>query len=430
MSTNKSEPYKAYCEVHDSFFNDAFFIHNDDFHGYLSKSLSLDLQLMDHGCPCLAGNSEPQLPLLGMLPQLHHHPYHPHHYPEYFALPSVGDFDRLTPALEDLPTPSMYSVDDYPFESSASPPGNDEAPTPAVAAPSPAMYSCPDEAYLLPPSANFGLADEDDANYFAREPSSGHEELDAAAAAEPRGLTMPRRSSAQVLVPPQIPQTPPPREPTIGDVPPAVEEKDLPIQQQRPRKRLPDSAPDRYKRAPPLPLPPRHDEQEPDEWYYREDDDYEDEEEETHPPPAKRRRTSPKKKSVDTSHSPWSPAPDGDRSEKDRFLVEKRNAGWKYSAIKKEGGFEEAESTLRGRFRTLTKDRTQRVRKPQWQKQDIELLPLAVETACKGKDPAAETAIAWEKVATILHELGSTYKFSSGACHKMWDKIQDDADEQ
>lgn len=158
MSTNISEPYKAYCEVsssssalfkqlssfypyvlslsiyslntrpkvitnsaygqvHDSFFNDAFFIHNDDFHGFLSKSLSLDLQLMDHGCPCLAGSSEPQLPLLGMLPQPHHYPYHPQHYPEYFALPSVGDFDRLTPTLEDLPTPSMYSVDDYPFGS-------------------------------------------------------------------------------------------------------------------------------------------------------------------------------------------------------------------------------------------------------------------------------------------------------------------------
>lgn len=261
-------------------------------------------------------------------------------------------------------------------ESSASPPGNDEAPTPGAAAPSPAMYSCPDDAYLLPPSAHFGLADGDDANYFAQEPSSGQEELDAAAATEARGLMMPRRSSARVFVPPQIPQTPPPREPTFGDVPPAVEEKNPPIQQQRPRKRLPDSAPDRYKRAPPLPLPlplpPRYDEHEPDEWHDREDDDYEDEEEEeTHPPPTKRRRTSPKKKSVDTGHSPSSPAPDGDRSEKDRFLVEKRKAGWKYSAIKQEGGFDEAESTLRGRFRTLTKDRTQRVRKPQWQKQDV-----------------------------------------------------------
>jgi hypothetical protein len=42
-----------------------------------------------------------------------------------------------------------------------------------------------------------------------------------------------------------------------------------------------------------------------------------------------------------------------------------------YKDIKRLGGFEEAESTLRGRFRTLTKSKEQRVRKPQWKDKDV-----------------------------------------------------------
>jgi hypothetical protein len=44
-----------------------------------------------------------------------------------------------------------------------------------------------------------------------------------------------------------------------------------------------------------------------------------------------------------------------------------------YKEIRRKGGFIEAESTLRGRFRTLTKHRDARVRKPEWTENDVSL---------------------------------------------------------
>ena len=42
-----------------------------------------------------------------------------------------------------------------------------------------------------------------------------------------------------------------------------------------------------------------------------------------------------------------------------------------YREIRKQGNFKEAESTLRGRYRTLTKSKEARVRKPEWQDKDV-----------------------------------------------------------
>ncbi|KAI9166570.1 hypothetical protein HJFPF1_02679 [Paramyrothecium foliicola] len=121
---------------------------------------------------------------------------------------------------------------------------------------------------------------------------------------------------------------------------------------------------------------------------------------------------------------PKFPDPEGaGRAAKDKFLVEQRNLGHPYSEIKAMGKFREAESTLRGRFRTLTKDREERVRKPQWTKEDMDLLPSAVHKACQGQDPN-RMHVPWEKVAAVLHEMGGSYRFGSGACHKMWDKLE------
>ncbi|EEH10206.1 conserved hypothetical protein [Histoplasma capsulatum G186AR] len=57
-------------------------------------------------------------------------------------------------------------------------------------------------------------------------------------------------------------------------------------------------------------------------------------------------------------------------SEKDEYLIQCKRAGMSYKEIKEKGNFSEAESTLRGRFRTLTKRKEQRVRKPRWQEKD------------------------------------------------------------
>ena len=61
------------------------------------------------------------------------------------------------------------------------------------------------------------------------------------------------------------------------------------------------------------------------------------------------------------------------RRKSDQFLVDSKLAGMSYRDIRAMGHFKEAESTLRGRFRTLTKCKEHRVRKPQWQEKDVSL---------------------------------------------------------
>jgi hypothetical protein len=60
-----------------------------------------------------------------------------------------------------------------------------------------------------------------------------------------------------------------------------------------------------------------------------------------------------------------------ERREKDQFLVEAKRAGMTYREIRRKGGFAEAESTLRGRYRALTKNKEARVRKPEWTEKDV-----------------------------------------------------------
>ena len=60
-----------------------------------------------------------------------------------------------------------------------------------------------------------------------------------------------------------------------------------------------------------------------------------------------------------------------ERRAKDEFLIESKQKGMTYKQIRLAGGFTEAESTLRGRYRTLTKSREARVRKPEWSTRDV-----------------------------------------------------------
>ena len=57
--------------------------------------------------------------------------------------------------------------------------------------------------------------------------------------------------------------------------------------------------------------------------------------------------------------------------ERNTFLIDCKRRGLSYKDIKRVGEFKEAESTLRGRYRTLTKSKDQRVRKPKWQDKDV-----------------------------------------------------------
>lgn len=60
-----------------------------------------------------------------------------------------------------------------------------------------------------------------------------------------------------------------------------------------------------------------------------------------------------------------------ERAKKDEFLVQNKRAGMTYREIRRKGNFTEAESTLRGRYRTLTKDKNARVRKPEFLDNDV-----------------------------------------------------------
>lgn len=58
---------------------------------------------------------------------------------------------------------------------------------------------------------------------------------------------------------------------------------------------------------------------------------------------------------------------------RDLELLGLRAQGISYREIKQKYGFTEAESTLRGRYRTLTKSKDKRVRKPVWKDKDVSL---------------------------------------------------------
>jgi hypothetical protein len=63
--------------------------------------------------------------------------------------------------------------------------------------------------------------------------------------------------------------------------------------------------------------------------------------------------------------------PDQQREEKNALLERGRRAGMTYGQIKSEYDWSDAESTLRGRYRTMMKKPHERVRKPKWQARDV-----------------------------------------------------------
>ncbi|KAJ5218180.1 uncharacterized protein N7498_000279 [Penicillium cinerascens] len=108
------------------------------------------------------------------------------------------------------------------------------------------------------------------------------------------------------------------------------------------------------------------------------------------------------------------------------LLIDWKRRGLSYKDIKRIGGFKEAESTLRGRFRTLTKTKEQRVRKPKWTERDVQLLCEAV-TICS--DPSLGLSgppkVSWKKVAQYIWAHGGSYQFGNATCKKKWCEIHD-----
>ncbi|CCF34349.1 hypothetical protein CH063_06367 [Colletotrichum higginsianum] len=117
-----------------------------------------------------------------------------------------------------------------------------------------------------------------------------------------------------------------------------------------------------------------------------------------------------------------SPMDPTERSAKDEYLLKAKQEGLTYREIRVKGNFTEAESTLRGRYRTLTKNKEARVRKPEWTDKDVHLLQRAVRKFAKGNDPAS-TKIPWKQVAEYIQRNGGSYLFGNATCRKKWDEL-------
>ncbi|KAJ5371925.1 hypothetical protein N7517_003931 [Penicillium concentricum] len=120
--------------------------------------------------------------------------------------------------------------------------------------------------------------------------------------------------------------------------------------------------------------------------------------------------------------------------ERNTFLIDCKRRGLSYKDIKRVGRFKEAESTLRGRYRTLTKSKDQRVRKPKWQDKDIRLLCEAVSIHGETHDAynsltnismnmSEPPKVSWKKVAEHIWRNGGSYHFGNATCKKKWCEI-------
>ncbi|KAL7943531.1 hypothetical protein V8C42DRAFT_359204 [Trichoderma barbatum] len=112
-----------------------------------------------------------------------------------------------------------------------------------------------------------------------------------------------------------------------------------------------------------------------------------------------------------------------ERAAKDLFLVQSRLDNISYKEIKRLGKFTEAESTLRGRYRTLTKAKKDRVRDPKWTSSDIHLLKEAVRVLGHGVHPA-RAKLSWMAVSNYISNHGGSYEFGYSTCHRRWTHLE------
>ncbi|KYG41683.1 hypothetical protein M433DRAFT_137840 [Acidomyces richmondensis BFW] len=109
-------------------------------------------------------------------------------------------------------------------------------------------------------------------------------------------------------------------------------------------------------------------------------------------------------------------------SASNQALIRMRNEGISYKEIRRRLNLREAESTLRGRVRMLTKDKSERVRKPTWSPNDLRILRRAVNHfATHSRTRSGK--IPWKMVSKWIQENGGSYAFGPATCAKKWDAI-------
>ncbi|KAJ4169818.1 hypothetical protein NW754_005965 [Fusarium falciforme] len=119
------------------------------------------------------------------------------------------------------------------------------------------------------------------------------------------------------------------------------------------------------------------------------------------------------------------PPPDhNSRASRDQYLIDRRADGFTYREIREAGGFVEAEPTLRGRWRTLTKDPEQRLRKPKWEQNDLVLLRrVTYRWFTDNNKQVGDARPPWKILAQEMFDEGASYHFGSGTISKMWDIV-------
>lgn len=132
----------------------------------------------------------------------------------------------------------------------------------------------------------------------------------------------------------------------------------------------------------------------------------------------------------------------------DRILIQGKTDGLTYKEIRRKlVGEKPAESTLRGRYRSLTKARKDRVRKPVWSAVDVSIprtltrdltncaqIGLLNESVRQEFDRIARlyadpktltrdqklSKVQWKKVADYIEEEGGSYHFGNSTCKRKW----------
>ncbi|TLD29287.1 hypothetical protein PspLS_04069 [Pyricularia sp. CBS 133598] len=107
------------------------------------------------------------------------------------------------------------------------------------------------------------------------------------------------------------------------------------------------------------------------------------------------------------------------------FIHEMREEGLSFREIQAAGPFVQAESTLRGRYRTYVTDKALRPRKTEWTVADDVFLWDAVRHYRHVGRHSRSDHIPWQKVRDYIFEAGGTHKFWSASCHKRWKMLRD-----
>ncbi|KAF2218950.1 hypothetical protein BDZ85DRAFT_285835 [Elsinoe ampelina] len=128
-----------------------------------------------------------------------------------------------------------------------------------------------------------------------------------------------------------------------------------------------------------------------------------------------------------------------ERKRRDNLLLKLRGEGKSYREIQAIAGFEEHESTLRGRMRILQRPEHARKRKPVWSTKDIRILEDLVDEEIekairekkfkirRGKETKSKYFKApWCLISERLHERGAAYPFGPASCSKKWKELHPD----